>query len=964
MPSFATHKKSISPSKSTHSHYIFILHIIRHLLHHPLEFVVLLTALIVSMASTARDNHLPLRKAVALLLLDAKVSQSTTTSFKQLVPPLRIVSGITDEDDVYVSVSHSLLVSAFNRGKDDREYIVTFEELGITSEEIRTINKDDRNSPKEHLLLVRVRIGARRNTSTKDDYHYEVCHLINSDEGKREVHRNNSTEYQPIQYKGNENYKALFVPPLGAHTSRMAAHPLTPPYNGSNNITEQMQEDLQTYLSETKTRSILNQQQSTSTSSNVITPKAVAKKKRGSNQNRSTGGQFGKKKGEEKEEPKDTTTKSPMKKKGKKGRPGSASNNNSPPINNNKKMFDRMNEVELIDRKNRLQKLLQQLQQKVEGIQKEVVDLGIKMTVNVQEAIPLQTEYDELLQHQQSQTQPPVDSNINNSNSDNTTSSQPTLPSNEDDDAIMEDVSATTRGTSTSDKESHPPAIDNSKHPSDNWDWSKNDTTGVFPLTYTMANGRVGRLLNNNVKNGVIFVKQLYDNLFDVPEGKDSAADDRTRANKPMKIETNGATQHLIPSNTTIVMNKDLSELEKAEKIVKKLKRIFSGKQSSFSEESQAIMTAFNITGYGCSDEATSMIQCGAWLALLNEIELEIKAVDIANACPSARSLARWELLLATDCMAMAVEEMKSDMEASGMKYCGIISDHGQRGKQDHFVVIVVWAGLDDDGNKTLKFFCPSIDSAGHSTAEAANGVKTVLDRLLHGTDIEAHVITGDAGGGGAVQHLYKKLVDMGIMDKNCKEANCSLHGLQKALENASKKTMGDQGMGCRSPFQMLYLFASLMGYLKEDRGLQHLDKMWSKVSEQLQNNEEWTSIGQEMMMQAWTEFINTVEAVQLEDGDEDALSNLEKRLSKAPREIQDPVWTRWASVSQSKSSIILYEHMIFWYPSMNNEWYPFFEELNLCTSLFLSSLLFVYYHHRLLKHVKYFLTTTLKSTS
>jgi len=133
------------------------------------------------------------------------------------------VSGITDEDDVYVSVSHSLLVSAFNRGKDDRECIVTFEELGITSEEIRTINKDDRNSPKEHLLLVRVRLGTRRNTSTKDDYHYEVCHLINSDEGKREVH-----EYQPVQYKGKENYKALFVPPLGAHTSRMKAHPLTP----------------------------------------------------------------------------------------------------------------------------------------------------------------------------------------------------------------------------------------------------------------------------------------------------------------------------------------------------------------------------------------------------------------------------------------------------------------------------------------------------------------------------------------------------------------------------------------------------------------------------------------------------------------------------------------------------------------------------------------------------------------
>lgn len=52
-------------------------------------------------------------------------------------------------------------------------------------------------------------------------------------------------------------------------------------------------------------------------------------------------------------------------------------------------------------------------------------------------------------------------------------------------------------------------------------------------------------------------------------------------------------------------------------------------------------------------------------------------------------------------------------------------------------------------------------------------------------------------------------------------------------------------------------------------------------------------------MKQAWREFVSTVEAVQLEDGNEEGVGNLEKRLSKAPRDIQDPVWTRWASVSK-----------------------------------------------------------------
>ena len=260
----------------------------------------------------------------------------------------------------------------------------------------------------------------------------------------------------------------------------------------------------------------------------------------------------------------------------------------------------------------------------------------------------------------------------------------------------------------------------------------------------------------------------------------------------------------------------------------------------------------------------------------------------------SSRSLARWELNLVTDCLATVIQEMKED----GATNVGIITDHGHRHKQDHFVIVICWAGKDKDGKRTLKFFCPSIDKVGHSAKQAANGVKKVLERLsVGGRKIKAKVLTGDAGGGGAVQHLYKELKELGIMTDEDKETNCALHGMQKAIENASKNTMGDQGMGCRTPFQMLYIFAALMSSLKEQGGLKYVDTMWSEVNKQLKENEEWKSIAQEKMTQAWKEHMTIIKSLE-DDNDQNTAEKLDKLMNEAPRNIQDPVWTRWASVS------------------------------------------------------------------
>jgi hypothetical protein len=61
--------------------------------------------------------------------------------------------------------------------------------------------------------------------------------------------------------------------------------------------------------------------------------------------------------------------------------------------------------------------------------------------------------------------------------------------------------------------------------------------------------------------------------------------------------------------------------------------------------------------------------------------------------------------------------------------------------------------------------------------------------------DIQVVAATSHSGGGSLIQNIHPELVHLRVMGEESKAANCTLHGLQKLLENAAKKTMGNQGM-------------------------------------------------------------------------------------------------------------------------------------------------------------------------
>ncbi len=206
--------------------------------------------------------------------------------------------------------------------------------------------------------------------------------------------------------------------------------------------------------------------------------------------------------------------------------------------------------------------------------------------------------------------------------------------------------------------------------------------------------------------------------------------------------------------------------------IKKNLDDLFDGERCSLSRDAMIILTAFGLHNYGGSDEALEMCIAGSWAALFRDIGYNVSSEQLAKACPKSRSFGRYELHLASDCLTKVIAEIKQDKA----EMVGIIMDHGHRGGQDHFVIVVVWSGYDNDCNQTFKFFCPSIDSAGHSAEEVAKALKKVLDRTLGG-EVEIFSACADSGGGGSIDNSYPFIKRLQIMKEDSKETNCAIHG-------------------------------------------------------------------------------------------------------------------------------------------------------------------------------------------
>ncbi|EJK54705.1 hypothetical protein THAOC_25645, partial [Thalassiosira oceanica] len=359
-----------------------------------------------------------------------------------------------------------------------------------------------------------------------------------------------------------------------------------------------------------------------------------------------------------------------------------------------------------------------------------------------------------------------------------------------------------------------------------------------------MISGVEGKMLGEiDLEGRVVLKEDLIKNMHSLPNEMVGDGNASRRVNTGYRRVNHGSGESWCPNSHILLAKNRQNEIMGHHNLVKKTGKLFDHSQCTIGDEAKRWMAAFDMHAYGASDEGKVMAHAGALSAFLTvQLGYKISPGDIGRALPSRATQASMEFNLAADCLIKVCHEIKKDKA----RHLGLITDHGHRGDQDHFVKLVIWAGFDEDENWTMKYFCLDVDSGGHSALEAAVAVKksvTAFQDLLNevvGERVEIKVITGDSGGGAKVQSLHPALVDCDVMDLDSQLKPCGLHGGVKPLERACVETVGAQGIGARTPIQLSWLFVRLMKYLRTSLDRKGLDDLWKSGVEALSTNPTW----------------------------------------------------------------------------------------------------------------------------
>ena len=356
-----------------------------------------------------------------------------------------------------------------------------------------------------------------------------------------------------------------------------------------------------------------------------------------------------------------------------------------------------------------------------------------------------------------------------------------------------------------------------------------------------------------------------------------------------------------VPKSYKLIRKRDLALLQENNERIKGLMKLFSGERCSWKKSARQIFTSFSSFGYGCSDEATIAIMAGTLLGVFGQVGIDISGEQIGKTLPSRATLANWEVATAVDCLFGECGEMKD----AGVTHLGITTDHGHRKGQDHLVKLLSYPSKKDNGSLTISHLCLNVDSAGHSAEEASDAIAKsvsfytdILKGLNGGKEVKLSVITGDSGGGASVQQLHPKLINNKTMCKYSKRLACDLHNMNKALEVACVETWGKQGIGHRTPYQMYWLWNKIFKLSRENLGRDGVNEAWYTTINNLRGSRNWQTTAINKCTHAFEDFMKRLQ--ELEDGDEDDLDLAIQLTTKAPRDVKDPVFSRWESVTPS----------------------------------------------------------------
>jgi hypothetical protein len=381
-------------------------------------------------------------------------------------------------------------------------------------------------------------------------------------------------------------------------------------------------------------------------------------------------------------------------------------------------------------------------------------------------------------------------------------------------------------------------------------------------MYFTLSNGK-GGMMELDLDRGVVLTSGLLSRLIvdESDETDSSVIDDATsdREDEPVESENNPPPPPLppptaatkkkerkyvynkcfncwVPKWKVLVHGNRMSNLQKDAIAAKKFMGLFKGQRCRLSNRSKDIITASSIAAAGASDKGVQSVIFGTLKAVAKEMGVKLSHKQLANGCPSVKSLRNWEFNLAAGFLAEVINQITIDVKRLKQKYgkkvklqITLVTDHGNRDGFDHLVKMICWSSHDENGNHCLRHFNLDIDKGGHTTKAAAAAVYHLLKALcVDECDATFSWICGDSGGGAKVQAMWPELVDLGIMPEISDFVNCVLHAFNLSYETACKDSLGEPGMNKCNTFQLCYLAILLINATKKDTSIKNLKEYYN----------------------------------------------------------------------------------------------------------------------------------------
>ena len=236
-------------------------------------------------------------------------------------------------------------------------------------------------------------------------------------------------------------------------------------------------------------------------------------------------------------------------------------------------------------------------------------------------------------------------------------------------------------------------------------------------LLHYILDGRAGKM--EATSNGIFILRKLRNNLLPANGNEYVVAKNYVPA-------SHGSSQCWIPAGSTAYPSNHLSRLKRQAKITANWEALFDGGKCLFSQRFLRTISQFALHNMRGSDKGTEMLIAGTIKGLAEEVGLGIPSVSLARGCPSRRTLARGEKRLSADCLVSVVEDIKRD----NAKWVALMVDHGKRSGIEHFVKMLCWAGLDEQGNAVVKYFCLDINRSNHAAKDCAAAIKMSINKL------------------------------------------------------------------------------------------------------------------------------------------------------------------------------------------------------------------------------------------